>query len=101
MERNGGEKLRYKDVVKRYAEEIEKYTVNLLEIPNLFFTEIMTRQTFEALKLIKRYGLLPRDAIHAFVTLSGTENLITTDDDFAKVPDINVYTCNPKTLKRD
>jgi len=93
------EKLRDKDLVKDYTKEIEKYMANLLEIPNLFFVEITTYQTFGAIRIMKEFGLLPRDAIHSFIVLSGIENIITTDEDFAKVSNINVYTCNPKALK--
>jgi len=50
--------------------------------------------------MMKTYGLFPRDAIHASVTkLSGITNLITTNRDYARVPEINVYTCNPEALK--
>ncbi len=92
------EKLDDKELVKKYTEEIEEYVANLIELPNLFFVEITTYQTFNALKIMKDYGLLPRDAIHAFIVLSGIEKIVTTDQDFAEVNGINVYTCNPKIL---
>jgi predicted nucleic acid-binding protein len=86
-------------VSKEYIEEVEKYTTNLLEIPNLFFAEVSTRQTFDALGIMKDYGLLPRDAIHSSIVLSGIGSIITTDAGFVKVPKIKVYTCNRKALK--
>ncbi len=93
------EKLSDKELVKNYTEKIDEYMANLIEISNLFFVEITTEQTFGALKIMKDYGLLPRDAIHTSIVLSGIENIITTDNDFTKVEMINVYTCNPKALK--
>jgi predicted nucleic acid-binding protein len=93
-------KLKDKEVVKNYTKEIGKYTANLMEIPNLFFVETSTYHTFHALEIMRKFGLLPRDAIHASITLSGIENIITLDEDFVRVDEINVYTCNPNILRK-
>lgn len=95
------EKLGDKELVKKYTEEIDEYMANLIEVPNLFFVEITTYQTFNALKIMKDYGLLPRDSIHALIVLSGIENIVTTDEDFASVDGINIYTCNTKILSKE
>lgn len=58
------------EIVKKYSEEIEKYTLALLEIPNLLLAEVSVDQTLLSLTLMKKYGLFPRDAIHA------TNNLV-------------------------
>ena len=85
--------------VMAYCQELEKATLQILEIPNLLLIEPSTDQSLQALEFIRKYGLLPRDAIHAAVTLDiGIEAIITTDADFAKVPNLKVYTCNPRAL---
>ncbi len=83
------------DVVKKYSEEIEIHTLELLEIPNLLLAEISVDQTMLSLNLIKKYGLFPRDAIHAAAAIaSRIENVITTDGDFKRIEELEVYTCN-------
>lgn len=86
---------KHPEVIMTYADLLNKTTSTILEIPNLHLIEISAEQTLEALSLIKRYGLLPRDAIHlAAAILSDIGNIITTDKAFNVVTDINVYTCN-------
>lgn len=78
-------------LVKKYAEEIEIHTNNLLRIPNLSFVSAPTKVVVDSLNLIKQYGLFPRDAIHVNMVLSKINNIITTDSDFCMVSGINVY----------
>lgn len=86
---------KHPETVMKYAELLNKTTTAILEIPNLHLIEISAEQTLEALNSIKRYGLLPRDAIHLTTTIfSDIGNLITTDRAFNAIADINVYTCN-------
>lgn len=87
------------ELVKKYSKQIEKYTANLFEVPNLFFAEASVEESRKALILMRKYGLLPRDAIHASIVLTGIKNIITVDEDFVKVKEINVYTCNPKAFQ--
>ena len=88
------------DLVKRYAVEIEQTHQELLALPYVVVIDVPTPHILGGLNLMKTYGLFPRDAIHASVTsLSGITNLITTNRDYARVPEINVYTCNPEALK--
>ncbi len=83
------------DVVKKYSEEIEIHTLELLEIPNLLLAEISVDQTMLSLNLMKKYGLFPRDAIHAAAAIaSRIENVITTDGDFKRIEELEVFTCN-------
>jgi predicted nucleic acid-binding protein len=83
--------------VIEYSEKIERATTLILEIPNLILVEISAEQSLNAIELIKRYGLLPRDAIHAQSALaSGVKTIITTDIDFLRVEGLKVYTCHPK-----
>jgi predicted nucleic acid-binding protein len=86
-------------VVKKFAAKLEEYTLIILQITNLAVIEISKDQTLHGLTLIKEYGLLPRDAIHAATALlSGAGTIITTDHDFASITNLQVYTCNPKSL---
>lgn len=88
-----------KNKFKQFIEKIEEDTLLILEIPNLILIEITAEQSLKALKVMKDYGLMPRDAIHTTATiLSGANTIITTDCDFAKVSDIKIYTCNKKIL---
>lgn len=87
------------ELVMEYSHQIEEYTFNLLSLPMLFFLEISVQQTSNALEIMKKEGLFPRDAIHLSVVKSGIGNIITTDSDFARVKEINVYTCNPKAFE--
>ncbi len=88
--------------VTAYCQELEKATLQILEIPNLVLIEVITDQSLQALGLISKCGLLPRDAIHAAATLdTGIETIITTDADFAVVPGLRIYTCNPRALQHD
>ncbi len=83
------------DQVKKYSTEIEKHTLALLEIPNLLMAEVSVDQTLFSLNLMKKYGLFPRDAIHAAVAIvSGIRNIVTTDSDFTRIDELEVYTCN-------
>lgn len=83
------------DVVRKYSTEIEKYTLTLLEIPNLLLAEISVDQTMLSLNLMKKYGIFPRDAIHASCAIaSRIENIITTDSDFKRIEELEVYICN-------
>lgn len=82
------------DVVKKYSEEIEISTLELMQIPNLLLAEVSVDQTMLSLNLMKKYGLFPRDAIHAAATIaSRIENIIITDSDFKRIDELEVYTC--------
>jgi predicted nucleic acid-binding protein len=82
--------------VIEYSKEISKITTFILDIPNVFLIEITTNQTLRAISLIHKYGLLPRDAIHAATAIdSGIDTIITTDPDFCHVKELKTYTCNP------
>lgn len=86
--------------VRGYAQQLEEATLQILEIPNLLLVELTASQSMQALNLIGQSGLLPRDALHAAATIVGGINtIITTDADFARLPGIAIYTCNPKVLE--
>jgi predicted nucleic acid-binding protein len=86
--------------VKEYTRRVEEATLQILEIPGLLLIELTTSQSLQALSVMGRHGLLPRDALHtAAVFETGIGAIITTDADFAKVDGLQVYTCNPKALR--
>ncbi len=88
------------EIVKRYATDIEQTHEELLALPYIVVIDAPTQHVLDGLAMMKTYGLFPRDAIHVSITkLSGIMNLITTNRDYARVPEINVYTCNPEALK--
>lgn len=83
------------EAVIKYSSLLDQITSAILEIPNLHIIEISAQQTLEALNFIQRYGLLPRDAIHLAATIfSDIKNIITTDEAFNMITNVNVYTCN-------
>ena len=83
-----------------YSSRLEEATLQILEIPRLLLVELTASQSLRALGLMKRYGLLPRDALHAAATFeTGIGAIITTDADFALVEELELYTCNPKALQ--
>jgi predicted nucleic acid-binding protein len=88
------------DLVKGYVPIIEQTHAELLALPYIVVINVPTQHIFDGLEMMRTYGLFPRDAIHVSVTrLSGITNLITTNRDYARVSEINVYTCNPEALK--
>lgn len=75
--------------------------MDLILLPNVVFVEVRTEMTFKALDFIEKYSLLPRDAIHLATMLSlGIKNIVTMDEDFARIDGIRVYTCNLKILNK-
>lgn len=89
------------DRVQVYTQRLEEATLQILEISNLFLAELTTGQSLQALGLMARYGLLPRDALHATTALqTGLEAVITTDADFGRVDGLQIWTCNPELLRR-
>jgi predicted nucleic acid-binding protein len=87
------------DKVKEYTRRLEEATLYILEVPNLLLVELTASQSLQALGLMDRYGLLPRDALHTATVLeTGIDTIIATDADFARVEGLKLYTCNPKAL---
>ncbi|MBC7228323.1 MAG: type II toxin-antitoxin system VapC family toxin [Thermoflexales bacterium] len=85
--------------VRAYAGRLEEATLQILEIPGLLLVELTANHSLEALGLMSRYGLLPRDALHAAATLSlGVGAIITTDADFGQVEGLRIWTCHPNLL---
>jgi len=61
----------------------------LLRFPNLKFLSVDEKAIREAQRLVERYGLKPRDAIHAGCAIgNGIEDIITDDSDFDTIGEI-------------
>lgn len=89
------------DRVKAYTARIEEATLKILEIPTLLLVELTASQSLQALGLMSRYGLLPRDALPvAAVSQTGIDALISTDADFGRVDELKIWTCNPGLLQQ-
>jgi len=87
------------DRVQAYTRRLEEATLPILEIPNLLLVELPANQSLQALGLMARYGLLPRDALHVATALqTGLDAIITTDADFGRVDVLRLWTCNPELL---
>ncbi len=66
------------------------FTENFLAMPNLIFADVTPSVMASALELIKKYKILPRDAIHAATALAYKAAAIVSDDrDFSKVAELN------------
>ena len=60
-----------------------------LEFPNLKFLNIKRSVVFRAQRLMEKYGIKPRDAIHAATALeNGVETIVTYDRDFDRLEEI-------------
>jgi len=69
---------------KNLGKEIAiKESKKFLKFPNLIFVDANKRIIFYAQKLMEKYNLMPRDAIHsASAILSECEEIISEDKDF-------------------
>lgn len=60
-----------------------------LETPNLIFIRVDEEIINKAQKMIEKYGLNPRDAIHAATAIMNkAEGILTDDSDFDKIKEI-------------
>ena len=61
----------------------------LLEFPNLKLLNVKRSVVLRAQKLMEKYGIKPRDAIHAATALeNGVETIVSYDRDFDKLEEI-------------
>lgn len=94
------DKLREPEAIKGYMDNIDEATNKIMDLPRLFMVEITFERALGAQELMRKYGLLPRDAIHAYACLaSGVKTMVTTDADFTRVEDLTIFTCNPKAFE--
>jgi predicted nucleic acid-binding protein len=85
------------EILRNYVPLIKRVMADTSMLQNVILVEVKTEMTLKAIDFIGKYSLLPRDAIHLATMLGlGVKNIVTTDIDFTRVKDINVYTCNYK-----
>ena len=87
------------EILQKYVPLIKRVMADISMLQNVILVEVKTEMTLKAIDFIGKYSLLPRDAIHLATMLGlGVKNIVTTDIDFTRVKDINVYTCNYKVI---
>lgn len=60
-----------------------------LKMPNLVFIDVNKNIVYKAQKLVNKYNLKPRDAIHtATAILNDIQEIISDDNDFDKIDEI-------------
>jgi predicted nucleic acid-binding protein len=85
-----------KEVIKGYIPDLERLTTNVYRQPYVEIIGIEPEWSFSVLENMSSYCFLPRDAYHLQAMYANRiENLVTLDEDFVAVPNINIYTCNP------
>jgi predicted nucleic acid-binding protein len=82
-----------------YVPLLEQAVSVLEKLPYLLFIDVTIEQTLAGMGSMRTYGLFPRDAVHVSIARSsGIFSIITTNRDYARLTDFNVYTCNPAAL---
>ena len=85
-----------KSALVSYVPFLEQAVSVMKTLPYLLFIDVTIEQTLAGIESIRTDGLFPRDAIHVSIARSSSiSNIITTNRDYAKLTDFNVYTCNP------
>ena len=88
-----------KNALVNYVPLLEQAVSVIETLPYLLFIDVTIEQTLAGMELMRTYGLFPRDAVHVSIARSsGIFSIITTNRDYAKLTDFNVYTCNPAAL---
>ncbi|MBI5652188.1 MAG: type II toxin-antitoxin system VapC family toxin [Chloroflexi bacterium] len=88
-------------VIKNYINRLEQITNDIYNNPRVRVISVGSRAPLRALKHMREFYLLPRDALHlATMRQRKIKHLVTTDADFLPATGISIYTCNPKLFKR-
>jgi len=88
-----------KNALVNYVPLLEQAVSVIETLPYLLFIDVTIEQTLAGIESIRNYGLFPRDAVHVSIARSsGIFSIITTNRDYARLTNFNVYTCNPATL---
>ena len=86
-------------IIRKYIEEIRALVERLWIDPRILVVGTEPETILVALEHMRAYSLLPRDAIHLSTMVRyGIDAIVTTDDDFAQVDNLNLFTCNPRIL---
>ncbi len=86
-------------VVTNYIDRLETITNDIYANPRIRVVSVASRAARLALKNMREFHLLPRDAMHlAAMRQYRIEHIVTTDADFLPVSGISIFTCNPALL---
>ncbi len=87
------------EAIQPYLGEIRALVKRLFNDSRIQVVGTVPESILIALRYMSDYSLLPRDALHlSTMAHYGIKDIVTTDDDFIIMPDLNLYTCNPKIL---
>jgi predicted nucleic acid-binding protein len=85
--------------IRRHLEEIRALVERLWIDPRILIVGAEPETILVALEHMSAYSLLPRDALHlSTMARYGIDAIVTTDDDFVRIDDLNLFTCNPRIL---
>ena len=88
-----------RSVISTYVDRLETITNDIYANPRIRVVSVAPRAARLALKNMREFHLLPRDAMHlAAMRQYKIEHIVTTDADFLPVNDISIFTCNPALL---
>ncbi len=89
------------EIIANYIDRLESMSNDIYNSPQVRVVSVGARTPRRALKNMREFFLLPRDALHlATMRQYKVKHIVTTDVDFAAIPDISIYTCNPTLLAR-
>jgi predicted nucleic acid-binding protein len=89
------------EVILRYLDRLDALTTDIYNQPQIRVLGTTRHVPLDALKNMRQYFFLPRDAMHlAVMRQRRITNVVTTDADFQVVGGIAVFTCNPSLLGR-
>jgi predicted nucleic acid-binding protein len=88
-------------VIQPYLGELGALVERLSMDPRIRLVGTAGDDLYAAMNHMNRYAFLPRDAIHlAVMARLGLDGIVTTDDDFATVDGLCLFTCNPRMLSQ-
>lgn len=83
-------------VTGNYIDRLETITATIYANPKIRVIGVTARAPRLALKNMREFHLLPRDALHlATMRQHRLTSLVTTDADFVPARDFSIYSCNP------
>ncbi|RLC74484.1 MAG: hypothetical protein DRI61_16520 [Chloroflexi bacterium] len=88
-------------IINLAKDVVDRITLDIIMADNFIIIPVTLEVITMAREYIWKYSLLPRDAIHLSAMFSiGINTIATTDEDFKRVENITIYTCNPNLLER-
>lgn len=86
-------------IIHPYLGELRALVDRLWIDPRVRVIGVEAEAILVALEYMQAYPMLPRDALHlSTMARYGVDAIVTTDDDFVPVDDLELFTCNPRIL---